>query len=332
MKRKAIILFSGGLDSILAAKIIINQGIKVTALNFTSPFYHHGRVGEHDFSIKKAAGQLKIELKSIYLGEEYLQLIKTPKYGYGRNLNPCIDCRIFQFKKAKELMEKIGASFVVTGEVLGQRPMSQYRKAIQTIEEESGLQGLILRPLSARLLLPTIAEQNNWVNRENLFSISGRTRKPQINLAAGFGLKDYPNPAGGCLLTDPAFSRRLKDLIQYEDFNMANIELLKLGRYFRINSSFWLVVGRDEKENAKLKSFLRDDDLYFEPAFLAGPSGLGRGKGDNKAKNIAAKIIAFYTSKEQKVEVSISDVSGKKKNRVFTEAISEALSKELMIL
>ena len=229
-------------------------------------------------------------------------------------------------------MEKIDASFIVTGEVLGQRPMSQHRKALQTIEEESGLQGFILRPLSAKLLLPTIAEQNNWVNRESLFNISGRTRKSQINLAVGFGLKDYPNPAGGCLLTDPAFARRLKDLMRHEDFNAANIELLKLGRHFRINSSFRLVVGRDEKENAKLKSFLRDDDLYFEPAFLAGPSGLGRGKRDNKAKNIAAKIIAFYTSKEQRTEVSISDISGKKKNRVFAEAISETLSKELMIL
>ena len=332
MKRKAIVLFSGGLDSILAAKIIINQGIEIIALNFTSPFYHHGRAGECDFSIKKAADQLKIELESIYLGEEYLQLIKTPKYGYGRNLNPCIDCRIFEFRKAKEFMEKIGASFIVTGEVLGQRPMSQHRKALQTIEEESGLRGLILRPLSARLLLPTIAEQNNWVNRESLFSISGRTRKPQISLAAGFGFKDYPNPAGGCLLTDPAFARRLKDFMLYEDFNTVNMELLKLGRHFRINSSFRLIVGRDEKENAKLKSFLRNDDLYFEPAFLAGPSGLGRGKWNNKAKNIAAKIIAFYTSKEQKVEVFILDVSGKKKSRVFVEAISEALSKELMIL
>jgi len=332
MKRKAIVLFSGGLDSILAAKIIINQGIEVIALNFTTPFYRCERLRGRDFSLKKIADQLRMKIKTVYLGREYLQMVKTPKYGYGRNLNPCIDCRIFEFRKAKKFMEKIGACFIVTGEVLGQRPMSQYLKALQTTEEESGLRGLILRPLSAKLLLPTIAEQNNWVNRESLFSISGRTRKPQINLAAGFGLKDYPNPAGGCLLTDPAFVRRLKDLMRYEDFNAANIELLKLGRHFRINSSFRLVVGRDEKENVKLKSLLRDDDLYFEPAFLAGPSGLGRGKWDNKAKNIAAKIIALYTSKEQKVEVFISVVPGKKKNRVFAEAISEALSKELMIL
>ncbi len=331
-RRRAVVLFSGGLDSTLAAKVIINQGLEIIALNFRSPFCRCDRSSRCGSSIRDMANQLGIEFKSVYLGQEYLRIVKTPDYGYGRNLNPCIDCRIFKFRKAKEYMREIGASFVITGEVLGQRPMSQHRRALEVIEREAGLTGLILRPLSAKLFSPTIAEQNNWVNRESLLSISGRTRKPQIKLATELGLKNYPCPAGGCLLTDPAFTRRLKDLMEHEDFNIANVELLKLGRHFRINSSFRLVVGRDEKENAKLKNFLQKDDLYFEPTKLAGPSGLLRGKWDNEFKNIAAKIIAYYTSREQKVEISVSNISGNNEDKIFAEAIQESVARKLMIL
>ena len=330
-KIKAVVLFSGGLDSTLAAKVIINQGLEVVALNFRSPFCRCDRLSGCGSSIRNMAEQLGIEFKSVYLGQEYLRIVKAPEYGYGKNLNPCIDCRIFKFRKAKEYMKEIGASFVITGEVLGQRPMSQHRRALEVIEREAGLIGLILRPLSAKLFSPTIAEQNNWVDRESLLSLSGRTRKPQIKLAIEFSLKNYPCPAGGCLLTDPAFTQRLRDLMEHEDFNIVNVELLKIGRHFRINSSFKLVVGRDDEENAKLKNFLQKDDLYFEPTKLPGPSGLGRGEYDSKIKDIAAGIIARYTSKEEKVEISILDVSSRRKDNVFLEAIGEVISKELMI-
>ena len=332
MNKKAVVLFSGGLDSTLATKLIIDQGVEVVALNFMSPFCRCDRSKGCGSGIKKMADQLGVEFKSVYLGQNYLEIVKNPKHGYGKNINPCIDCRILKFKKAKEFMKEIGAAFVITGEVLGQRPMSQHRRALQTIEKEAGLQGLILRPLSAKLFSPTIPEQNNWVDRESLLNISGRTRRPQIKLASSYGLKDYPCPAGGCLLTDPTFSRRLKELIEYGDFNIANVELLKLGRHFKINSSCKFVVGRDEKENIKLKNFLQEDDLYFEPTKLSGPSGLLRGRWDNEIKNIAAKIIAQYTSKEQKVEVSILNISDKNEDKIDAEAIQESMSRKLMIL
>lgn len=332
MSKKAVVLFSGGLDSTLAAKLIIDQGVEVVALNFRSPFCCCDRTKGCGSGIKRMADQLGVEFKSVYLGQNYLQMVKSPKHGYGRNMNPCIDCRILKFKKAKEFMQEIGASFVITGEVLGQRPMSQHRMAMQTIEKEAGLQGLVLRPLSAKLFSPTIPEQNNWVDRESLLDISGRTRRPQIKLASSYGLKDYPCPAGGCLLTDSAFTKRLKDLIDFGNFDVANVKLLKLGRHFKLNSSCRFIVGRDEKENIKLKNFLQKNDLYFEPTKLAGPSGLLRGKGDDETKNIAAKIIARYTSKEQKVEVSISNISDKNEDKIDVEAIQESVSRELMIL
>ncbi len=303
---KAVGLFSGGLDSTLAIKLMLEQGIEMVALNFQSPFCRCQRGQGCNLTLGKRARYLGASFKSIYLGEEYLDIVRNPKHGYGTNLNPCIDCRILKLKKAKIFMERIEASFVVTGEVLGQRPMSQHRQALELIEKETGLEGLVLRPLSAKLFEPTLPEKKGWVNREALLDISGRTRKPQIGLAAQLGIKDYPCPAGGCLLTDPAFSKRLKDVFEHEAFDLDNIELLKIGRHFRITSDFKLVVGRNEKENSRLIQCRHRDDLYFEPKDLPGPSALGRGRASVEIKELSSRIISRYISEDQKVEVTVS--------------------------
>ncbi|MDP3804786.1 MAG: hypothetical protein Q8Q87_04470, partial [Candidatus Omnitrophota bacterium] len=228
MDKKALALLSGGLDSILAAKLVLEQGIEVEAINFLTIFCTCTHKGcQH--AATQAAKTLNIPLKIFNITEEYLEVIKNPKHGYGSNMNPCIDCRIFIFKKAKDYMKEAGASFIVTGEVLGERPMSQRRDAILLIEKEAGLKGLILRPLSAKLFEPTIPEKEGIVDRAKLLDISGRSRKPQIVLAKKFAIFDYPCPAGGCLLTDPGFAKRMKDLLVHDALTLDNARLLKFG-------------------------------------------------------------------------------------------------------
>lgn len=324
---KALALFSGGLDSSLAIKVILGQGIEVIALNFRSPFCcceHSKGCGS---SIKRMADSLGVEFKSIYLGQDYLEMIRNPKHGYGKNLNPCIDCRIFKFKQAKEIMKEVSASFIISGEVLGQRPMSQHRAALKTIEKESGLEDLVLRPLSAKLLKPTIAEEKSWVRREDLLKISGRGRKPQISLAFSLGVKDYPCPAGGCLLADSNFSSRLKDLFKFEQLNLNDAKLLRLGRHFRISPQFKLVVGRNEKENMQLLNLSQNGDLCFESKALPGPTAIGRGIADEEAKIQSARIIARYTSLDEEVEVLMKSIPANGEKKISVRSINE---KELL--
>ena len=331
-KIKAVAAFSGGLDSSLAVKIIKEQGIEVVALNFVSPFCQRG--GSRGCkSIKDMAIQLGVDFKAVYLGEDYLAMIKDPEYGYGKNMNPCIDCRIFEFRRAKEFMNKIGAKFIITGEVLGQRPMSQHRRALDIIEKESGLEGMILRPLSAKLLPETVAENEGWVNRERLLDIWGRTRKPQMKLAFSLGIKDYFYPAGGCLLTESCFSRRVNDLFEYKEFTINNVELLKLGRHFRISPEFKLIVGRDEEENKILINLAQEGDLCFEPEELPGPTGIGKGSVGQNIKLLAAKIIARYTSKSKEDEVKVTVKSLRQEEGVClsVRGMEETRLKELMI-
>jgi len=294
---KAIALISGGLDSTLAAKIIQGQGIEVMPLNFKIPF---SGVDKKKYSLKQSkikqiADNLGVELKTIDISGEFLDLIKSPRYGFGSNMNPCIDCKIFMLTRAKELLAPEGANFVITGEVLGQRPMSQNRQALELIEKRAGLVGLLLRPLSARLLAETIPENKGWVQRNNLLSFSGRSRRPQMELAEKLDIKNYPNPAGGCLLTDPEFSKRLKELIAHQELNLENIELLKTGRHFRISPEAKLVVGRDEEENRKLSGLARENDYLFMPTEeVAGPTSLGRGVFDEDSLKLCCSIIGRY--------------------------------------
>ena len=295
---KAIALVSGGLDSTLASRIVKDLGIELIALNTRTPFCLCNRKKE-DGSCSHEAGrvsqELGIKLLAINTSTEFLEIVKKPKHGYGSNMNPCLDCRILLFKKAKEAMEKEGASFVITGEVLGQRPMSQRLEAMRLIEKESGLEGLVVRPLSAKVLEPTIPEKSGWIDRKKLLAINGRGRREQFDLAKELGIYDYPCPSGGCLLTDPGFSRRLRDLMQHQDLALADVNLLKIGRHFRLAGGIKLIVGRNEGENSRLEMVKEEKDYFLYPEEIAGPSALLRGDvmGTSNLET-ASKIVARY--------------------------------------
>lgn len=303
---KALALLSGGLDSTLAIRVILSQGIEVEAVNFFTPFCQCNRKsGCGGYEAKKVADKFGVKLKIFNIFNEYLKMLKSPKYGYGKNLNPCIDCRILMHKRAKEYMKEIGASFVITGEVLGQRPMSQHRAALKIIERESGLEGLVLRPLSARLLPLSIPEKEGWVKRERLLEISGRSRKPQMALAKSYEIGDYPCPAGGCLLTDPGFSRRMKDLMTYSEFNLNDIELLKVGRHFRFSPQAKVIVGRNKEENKTLMTLRKPGDVYFNPQEVKGPVAIGRGKFSQEYIVYTSRIIARYCDNNANGKIKI---------------------------
>lgn len=295
MNKKAVALFSGGLDSMLAIKLMLEQGIEVHALNFLTIFCTCTSRGcMHQAT--KAAGQLQVPLKVMNITEEYMEVVKTPKHGRGRNMNPCIDCRIFTFRKARDFMEEIGASFVITGEVLGERPMSQRRDAIEIIERESGLKRRIVRPLSAKLFEPSIPEETGVVDRDKLLDIQGRRRDRQITLAKELSVNDYPCPAGGCLLTDRGFSNRLKDLFKHTpDYNINDLHLLKVGRHFRIRDNVKLFIGRNEEENKKLISLSRPGDYVFDVVDIPSPIALARGELTREDVQIASSILARYS-------------------------------------
>lgn len=291
MKVKALVLFSGGLDSLLAAKILLEQNIQVVGLVFKSYFFDEKQA-------KKFVRQLKIPLKIINFGKEHLEIVKNPKYGYGKGINPCIDCRLLMLKKAKELMQKENFNFVATGEVLGERPFSQNKKALELIEKESSLKGYLLRPLSAKLLPKTIPEEKGWVKREKLFEIKGRRRKKQIDLAKKFGL-EYPQPSGGCILTDLIFSKKLKELLEMKkDIGKNDVELLKVGKHFWFDG-IKVVLGRNEKENKKIEKLSKKKDVLIKPKF-PGPTALIRVYKGKVSKNLIRKVkklIKDYSKK-----------------------------------
>jgi len=239
--------------------------------------------------------QFGVPLKVIYGGQDYLELVRNPKYGYGSQMNPCIDCRIFLFRKARELMEEVGADFVVTGEVLGERPMSQRLETMRLIERESNLEGRVLRPLSAKCLEPTLPELEGMVDREKLLGIKGRSRKPQIALAEALGVHDYPCPAGGCRLTDPQFANRVRDAIRHEEFTLPEVQLLKLGRHFRLPGGAKVIVGRNEGENSLLSRSASPTDLLLEALGVPGPIVLlKKAQGDEDVK-VAASMCLWYS-------------------------------------
>jgi len=304
---KAIALVSGGLDSILAARMIKEQNIEVIPLNFKIPFCHRKKNDKSPDKFSLVRDGLGVELKIIDIGDDFLKLIENPRHGFGSNLNPCIDCKILMLKKAGDLLKEWGADFIVTGEVLGQRPMSQHKQALGIVAKSSGMEGLILRPLSAKLLPVTIPEEKGWLSRDKLLNFNGRTRKPQMNLAKAFNIENYPNAAGGCLLTDPRFSQRLKDLLKYKQLNIEEVELLKTGRHFRLSETAKLIVGRNEKENAELVNLARAGDFVFHPSEkTAGPTGIGRGEFDFELIRLGCSIICRY-----------SDLTGKDREDIF---------------
>ena len=331
---KAIALLSGGLDSTLAARLLLEQGIEIEAVNFLTVFCTCTPREKTCLVSKTAADKLGIKLRVFEISKEYFEIVKNPKYGYGRNMNPCIDCRILMFKKAGEYMKVRGASFLITGEVLGERPMSQRRDAMRIIERDSGLEGLILRPLSAKLLKPTIPEEKGLVDRGKLLSIQGRSRKPQIQLAKQLNINDYPCPAGGCLLTDSGFANRMRDLIKHKrDFTINDVQLLKIGRHFRLSSGVKLIVGRDEKENNELLNLIGDDDICFYPASVKGPLGVGMGTYSKHCLSTASSIVARYSDGDlnQKLEIRYKRNSDERGDSIEALPIKEEELKKLRV-
>jgi tRNA-specific 2-thiouridylase len=309
---KAIALLSGGLDSTLATKVVLEQGIELEALNFLTMFCTCTNRGETCLASRKAVNALGTPLKVFNVSEEFLNVVKHPKHGYGSNMNPCIDCRIFMLKKAKAYMEEAGASFIVTGEVLGQRPMSQRRDAMRLIEKEAGLEGYIVRPLSAKFLPITIPEKEGWIDREKLLGIQGRSRKPQMQLAGRYGIRDYPCPAGGCLLTDPGFARRIKDLMfNTPDFSINDVHLLKFGRHFRFSPGLKLVVGRNEEDNKKIQTFAQEEDILLRALHHPGPLSLLRGVPNGMEIEKAASITVRYGKAKDLKSVEVLYKKGK---------------------
>lgn len=300
---KAISLFSGGLDSQLAVCLLKEQNIEVIALNFATPFFGATQ------KTHQAARDLQVELMTIDISDIYMdKVLRNPVYGYGKNINPCIDCHAFMLKTAGQYMDSLGASFLATGEVLGQRPMSQNKSALQAVEKLSGMRGLIVRPLSGRLLPPTVPEQKGWLDREKLQDISGRSRKRQMELAEHYKITDYPSPAGGCLLTDQNFARRLFDLLDKNpDPGIDEIEILKLGRHFQIEAEVLLVIGRNHSENEQLKKLSRPGDLLFKVADRPGPLALIRGKEvlEEAQLRFAASLVARYSDAKNEALASV---------------------------
>ncbi len=267
-KPRGLSLLSGGLDSQLAVCVLREAGAEVEGVAFATPFFAPD-------AARKAAEQLKIKLHVVDFTEDELALIANPPHGFGGAMNPCIDCHARMIERAGEMMKALGFDFVATGEVMNQRPMSQNRQSLAVVEKCSGLQGRLVRPLSAKLLAPTIPELEGRLDREKLLGLSGRCREPQLKLAAQYGLKDYPSPAGGCKLTEKGFGRRLKDLLDHEGFGERRlVELLNYARRYRLPGGTGVILGRDANENRRLREAYRQGDTLFEPVSVPGPTAL----------------------------------------------------------
>ena len=335
-KIKALGLISGGLDSTLAARVLMEQGIEVHGFNYATGFCSNdqrravGRPGEALNRLRNEAlrtgAELGIEVEIVPVEKEYFQVVTHPKFGHGANMNPCIDCRIFMLKKAKEQMDALGAHFVFTGEVLGQRPMSQHLSALKAIEREAGLEGLLLRPLSAQHLPETIPEQRGWVDRERLLAISGRSRRGQIALAETFGIDEFPQPSGGCCsLTDETFSRRLRDVLAHQvpfEPGTEDSVLLKVGRHFRISHQVKVVVGRDEAENAFLARHL-EGRWWFEVPNAGSPLVLVQGDPDPDLRRFIAGLTARYSSRKGETEVEVVATRGENRENLRVPPLAD---------
>ena len=301
----AIALFSGGLDSALAILLILRQNIEVTAITFMTHFGcdlgDRSSCGSNPYP---AAEKFGFNVKLMHLGQKFVNIVENPRYGRGAEMNVCVDCRILMLTEAKALMEMTNADFIITGEVLGQRPFSQVRDKIHLVERDAGLRGKLLRPLSAKLLPETEPELSGLVDRDLLEGISGRSRKRQIELAAQFGLEDYPSPAGGCLLTDHGYSNRLRDLMAHtERIDFDDLNLLKVGRHFRLGDSTKVVIGRNETENRQLVALRKDNQAMIEIPEVGSPVTLVIGDASEGNLRSAAAITARYTSARDWPEV-----------------------------
>jgi tRNA U34 2-thiouridine synthase MnmA/TrmU len=305
---KAVALYSGGLDSTLAILVMLKQGIDVTAITFLN---HFGCDISDKSSCSKdpftASEKFGFQVKLSHLSDKFLEIVKKPKYGHGKNMNPCVDCRILMLKEAREFMNLIGADFLITGEVLGQRPMSQRRDCFPRIDNASDSKGLVVRPLSGKLLPVTIPEERGFIKRELMYDFSGRTRKPQIALAEELGLTEYPAPAGGCLLTDPIYSFRLRDLLTHNnDPEYKDINFLRVGRHFRFSPECKIIVGRNKDENQVILSLAGKDDYQLHVEGFGSPVTVILGSETDEAISIAASLCARYSDAKRLPEVDVA--------------------------
>ena len=320
-RRKAVALISGGLDSMLAARTILDQGVHVEGINFFTGFcvegHTHairrranGRGGNPRNNALWVAEQLGIRLHLVDVVEDYKRVVLNPRHGYGANLNPCLDCKTFMVGRAREWMEERGFDFIITGEVIGQRPKSQRRETMPVVARESGADDRLLRPLCAKRLPPTLPEREGWVDRERLHDFTGRSRKPQFALAADFGIEDYAQPAGGCcFLTDRQYSAKLADLWASRgrrDYELDDVMLLKVGRHLRPRPHFKLIVAREEGENRFLSGY-RGQFIHLRTVSCPGPLALVDGEPDEEDLELAARLTARFSKGRdaERVEVEI---------------------------
>jgi hypothetical protein len=294
MNRKAVVLLSGGLDSTLAALIVKAQGIALEALNFQTMF------GCCKDDARGVAYQIGIPYTTLKVGDDYLKVVQEPKHGYGKGINPCVDCRGYMFDLAKKFMDQTGASFLISGEVLGQRPMSQKMRDFNTIGKDTGLEGLILRPLSAHLLPETKPEQAGIVDRSRLYGIEGRSRSELVKLAKEFGVQDIPQPSTGCALTEPAFAKKVRDIFEHkpESYVRWEFEILKVGRHFRLDALTKVIISKDEQENAYLEAMEPPvGTVLLKCLNFGGPHALLVGDNSDANRERAAAVMLRYAHK-----------------------------------
>ena len=324
MRVRGLGLMSGGLDSMLAVRVLLDQNIEMTGITFETPFF--GPEGA-----RKAARQLGIPLRVVDIGAIHLEMLKNPKYGYGSQMNPCIDCHALMLKTAGGIMDAEGFDFLATGEVLGQRPMSQRKDALRAVDKLSGYGEYTLRPLSAKLLWETVPEELGKVDRQRLLDIHGRSRKPQMTLAAHYGIEEYPSPGGGCILTKAGFADRLRDLLAtQEEVGLHDVELLKCGRHLRLPRGRRLVVGRIHGDNLKLQELAREEDLLLRVKGVPGPTGLIGAHVSEQEVELAAGIVAAYSDAETGEE-AIVVVSGKDDREMTITVRPKKEFRELLI-
>jgi tRNA-specific 2-thiouridylase len=323
MNKKAIGLFSGGLDSCLAVKLMLDQGFEVVCLSFDLWKFPAGTTAEHP--LRKKAEALGARFKEIDLSMEFPAVIAAPRWHYGSTVNPCIDCKLLMLMKAAEEMRNENAAFVFTGEVLGQRPMTQTRTMMNMLEKQSGLKGRLLRPLCAKLFPLTIPETEGIIDREKLLDIQGRGRRRQMELAKEYGLNDYPTPAGGCVLTQKEYGGRFLDMLKNRGKppDAESLEILKYGRHFRLSPDAKLVVGRDQKDNARLEAF-RKGRIVFRTVDKVGPLALLEGKPGPAEIETAARITARYSKEKYSESVRIDIIRNDNVTQVTAEPLQDS--------
>lgn len=295
----AVALFSGGLDSILACRLIMDQGIKVKAVCFVTPFFGYELLSREAEYRQNIADKYGIDVQLRDISDKYLEMLRQPAHGYGKNFNPCVDCKIMIVSESKAMLAEEGASFLISGEVLGQRPMSQRRDTLRVIARDSGCDDILLRPLCALNLPETLPEKEGWVDRQRLLGFTGRTRQPQMALAASFGIEDYPSPAGGCVLTDPNKASRIRRFYEENDeIITTDIRLLMVGRQFRLPGGGWLVVGRNEGENDSVLALQQPGDVVLSMTEdWPGPSAILRHSGGVQDLQAAVGLLKMFSKK-----------------------------------